>query len=101
MLTVLGGLAEFERHPLSRTNEGRVRAKARGVKGLEGSPKLYQASTRGKRLPDLPEAKTLTAIAKSYNVSHMTISRLAGVTLYAIGPDKLCAGNGQHPGVEV
>jgi DNA invertase Pin-like site-specific DNA recombinase len=33
MLTVLGGLAEFERHLiLSRTNEGRVRAKARGVK---------------------------------------------------------------------
>jgi len=30
MLTVLGGLAEFERHLiLSRTNEGRVRAKAR------------------------------------------------------------------------
>ena len=33
MLTVLGGLAEFERHLiLSRTNEGGVRAKARGVK---------------------------------------------------------------------
>src|SRR5262249_52355051 len=33
MLTVLGGLAEFERHLiLSRTNDGRVRAKARGVK---------------------------------------------------------------------
>ena len=33
MLTVLGGLAEFERHLiLSRTNEGRVRAKARGVR---------------------------------------------------------------------
>jgi DNA invertase Pin-like site-specific DNA recombinase len=33
MLTVLGGLAEFERHLiLSRTAEGRVRAKARGIK---------------------------------------------------------------------
>jgi DNA invertase Pin-like site-specific DNA recombinase len=32
MITVLGGLAEFERHPiLARTNEGRERAKARGV----------------------------------------------------------------------
>jgi DNA invertase Pin-like site-specific DNA recombinase len=32
MLTVLGGLAEFERHLiLARTNEGRERAKARGV----------------------------------------------------------------------
>jgi DNA invertase Pin-like site-specific DNA recombinase len=33
MITILGGLAEFERHPiLARTNEGRERAKARGVK---------------------------------------------------------------------
>ena len=33
MITVLGGLAEFERHLiLSRTSEGRARAKARGVK---------------------------------------------------------------------
>ena len=33
MLTVLGGLAEFERHLIfSRTNEGRIRAKARGVR---------------------------------------------------------------------
>jgi DNA invertase Pin-like site-specific DNA recombinase len=33
MLTVLGGLAEFERHLiLARTDEGRERAKARGVK---------------------------------------------------------------------
>jgi DNA invertase Pin-like site-specific DNA recombinase len=40
MLTVLGGLAEFERHLiLSRTNEGRVRAKARGVR-FGRKPKL-------------------------------------------------------------
>ena len=33
MLTVLGGLAEFERHLiLARTSEGRTRAKARGVR---------------------------------------------------------------------
>jgi DNA invertase Pin-like site-specific DNA recombinase len=33
MLTVLGGLAEFERHLiLARTSEGRNRAKARGVR---------------------------------------------------------------------
>ena len=33
MLTVLGGLAEFERHLiLARTSEGRQRAKARGIK---------------------------------------------------------------------
>jgi DNA invertase Pin-like site-specific DNA recombinase len=33
MLTVLGGLAEFERHLiLARTSEGRTRAQARGVR---------------------------------------------------------------------
>ena len=33
MLTVLGGLAEFERHLiLARTDEGRKRAKSRGVR---------------------------------------------------------------------
>ena len=32
MLTILGGLAEFERELIKiRTSEGRVRAKARGV----------------------------------------------------------------------
>jgi DNA invertase Pin-like site-specific DNA recombinase len=41
LLTVLGGLAEFERHLiLARTDEGRKRAKARGVKfrrkGVDG-----------------------------------------------------------------
>src|SRR6185437_16432627 len=40
MITVLGGLAEFERHLiLSRTNEGRVRAKVRGIK-FGRKPKL-------------------------------------------------------------
>jgi len=40
MLTVLGGLAEFERDLIrSRTSEGRARAQARGVK-LGHRPKL-------------------------------------------------------------
>ena len=40
MITVVGGLAEFERHLiLSRTSEGRDRAKARGVK-FGRKPKL-------------------------------------------------------------
>jgi DNA invertase Pin-like site-specific DNA recombinase len=44
MLTVLGGLAEFERHLiLSRTAEGRVRAKARGIKsGRKPSLTVHQ-----------------------------------------------------------
>ena len=75
MLTVLGGLAEFERHLiLSRTDEGRVRAKARGVR-FGRKPKLtkhQQAEARAR----LAHGETLVAIARSYNVSHMTISRL-------------------------
>ena len=40
MLTVLGGLAEFERELIrSRTSEGRERARARGVK-MGRKPKL-------------------------------------------------------------
>ena len=79
MLTVLGGLAEFERHLiLSRTNEGRVRAKARGVKfGRKPATKHQQAEA----LARLARGETLTAIARSFNVSHMTISRLAGVAV--------------------
>jgi DNA invertase Pin-like site-specific DNA recombinase len=47
MLTVLGGLAEFERHLiLSRTDEGRVRAKARGVR-FGRKPKLTAHSSTG------------------------------------------------------
>jgi DNA invertase Pin-like site-specific DNA recombinase len=42
MLTVLGGLAEFERDLIrTRTGEGRERAKARGVK-LGRKPKLTE-----------------------------------------------------------
>jgi DNA invertase Pin-like site-specific DNA recombinase len=75
MLTVLGGLAEFERHLiLSRTNEGRVRARARGVK-FGRRPKLTKYQ-RDEALARLASGETLTAIARSMGVSHMTISRL-------------------------
>jgi DNA invertase Pin-like site-specific DNA recombinase len=80
MLTVLGGLAEFERHLiLSRTNEGRVRAKARGVR-FGRRPKLTKHQ-QAEALARVAQGETLTEIAKSYNVSHMTISRLGGVAV--------------------
>src|SRR4051812_8413330 len=75
MLTVLGGLAEFERELIrARTSEGRTRAKARGVK-MGRKPKLtpHQQREAIKR-KDLGEA--IREIARSYNVSHSTISRL-------------------------
>jgi DNA invertase Pin-like site-specific DNA recombinase len=75
MLTVLGGLAEFERELIrTRTSEGRVRAKARGVK-LGRRPKLtsyQQREARSRRANGV----SLTEIARSYNMSHSTISRL-------------------------
>src|SRR6516164_1233943 len=76
MLTVLGGLAEFERHLiLTRTAEGRTRAQANGIKfGRKPSLTPYQ---RAEALRRREAGETLTEIARSFNVSHMTIARLA------------------------
>jgi DNA invertase Pin-like site-specific DNA recombinase len=75
MLTVLGGLAEFERALiLSRTGEGRARAMARGVK-FGRKPKLtaHQIAEARKRRE---AGEALSDIGRSFNVSHSTISRL-------------------------
>jgi DNA invertase Pin-like site-specific DNA recombinase len=75
MLTVLGGLAEFERELIrTRTSEGRARAKARGVR-LGRRPKLTPHQRR-EALSRRANGEPLTEIARSYNVSHTTISRL-------------------------
>jgi DNA invertase Pin-like site-specific DNA recombinase len=75
MTTVLGGLAEFERHLiLTRTSEGRQRAIARGTK-FGRKPKLTKHQ-REEALARKRNGETLMEIARSYNVSHMTISRL-------------------------
>ena len=71
MLTVLRGLAEFERHLiLARTDEGRQRAKARGKLKLT---KHQQAQALVRR----EAGEALTEIARTYNLSHSTISKLA------------------------
>ena len=76
MLTVLGGLAEFERELIrARTAEGRERARARGVK-LGRKPKLtphQQQEARRRRARGEP----IRDIARSYNVHNSTISRLS------------------------
>ena len=75
LLTVLGGLAEFERELIrARTSEGRARAKARGVR-LGRRPKLTPYQKR-EALRRRANGEPLTEIARSYNVSHSTISRL-------------------------
>ena len=77
MLTVLGGLAEFERELIrTRTGEGRQRARARGV--IMGRPPTLTPHQRREAIARREAGEVLTDIARSYNVSHSTISRLAG-----------------------
>ena len=75
MLTVLGGLAEFERELIkARTGEGRAREKARGVH--MGRPRKLTAHQRQEAIARREAGETLVDIARSYNVSHPTIMRL-------------------------
>ena len=76
MLTVLGGLAAFERELIrSRTSEGRERAKAKGVV-MGRKPKLTHHQQQ-EALARRSSGEPLVDIARSYNVSHSTISRLS------------------------
>ena len=77
MLTVLGGLAGFERKLIrARTSEGRERAKARGVKmGRPFQLTLHQQREAIRRGDSGEE--TLADIDRSYNVSGSAISRIA------------------------
>jgi DNA invertase Pin-like site-specific DNA recombinase len=75
MVTILGGLAEFERELIkARTDDGRRRAMANG-KRFGRKPKLtpHQIAEAIRRRD---AGEPLTEIARSYNVSHSTISRL-------------------------
>ena len=75
MLTVLGGLAEFERHLIrTRTSEGRQRAQQRGVR-FGRKPKLT-AHQQQEALARRAAGEALVDIARSYAVSHSTLSRL-------------------------
>jgi DNA invertase Pin-like site-specific DNA recombinase len=75
MLTVLGGLAEFERDLIrARTGEGRERAKARGVK-MGRKPKLTPRQ-KAEAIKRRDAGEPMRDIGKSFNVSHCTISRL-------------------------
>jgi|SRR5262249_37252199 len=75
MVTVLGGLAEFERELiLARTSDGRTRAKARGVKF--GRKPVLDAHQRQEALQRLSNGEAQADVARSYAVSQATISRL-------------------------
>jgi DNA invertase Pin-like site-specific DNA recombinase len=76
MLTVLGGLAEFERDLIrARTGEGRARAMARGVK--MGRPRKLTPHQQKEAIKRRDQGnESLADIGRSYNVSAATISRL-------------------------
>ncbi|MEP9380581.1 recombinase family protein [Aquabacter sp. CN5-332] len=75
MLTILGGLAEFERELIrSRTGEGRVRAKARGIRfgrkpKLSSDQQAYAARLKA-------EGESVRHIARIMGVSKATIGRI-------------------------
>jgi len=88
MLTVLGGLAEFERELIkARTEEGRKRAQARGVRfGRKLKLTQHQIAEALKRRE---AGEALVEIGRSYKVSHSTIEALKVTPLNA---SKIIAG---------
>jgi DNA invertase Pin-like site-specific DNA recombinase len=76
MMTVLGGLAEFERELIrARTGAGRDRARAAGIKF--GRKFKLTPHQRREALARLEAGEAQSAIARSYAVDQSTISRLA------------------------
>lgn len=75
MLTVLGGLAEFERELIrARTSEGRARAKERGVH--MGRPPKLTPHQKKEALRRRDAGETTRELGRLFNVSPNTISRL-------------------------
>jgi DNA invertase Pin-like site-specific DNA recombinase len=82
MLTVLGGLAEFERSLIvARTGEGRKRAKDRGVKF--GRPRKLTPHQRQEALQRLASGESQMDVARTFGLSSSTISRLAASIPFA------------------
>src|SRR6516162_7348590 len=76
MLAVLGGLADVERDLIrTRTAEGRSRAKAQGK--AMGRPPSLTPEQKKEAIRRRAQGETLAELARSYNVSRATISRLA------------------------
>src|SRR5947208_14817806 len=76
MVTILAGLAEFERELiLARTSDGRARAKARGIKF--GRPAALTPHQRAEALQRLAQGEAQADVARTFNVSQATVSRLA------------------------
>jgi DNA invertase Pin-like site-specific DNA recombinase len=76
MLTILGGLAEFERSLIkARTDVGIKRAREAGIKF--GRPSKLTKHQREEALKLLDQGEPQSAVARLLNVDQSTISRLA------------------------
>jgi DNA invertase Pin-like site-specific DNA recombinase len=75
MLTVLGGLAEFERELIrARTGEGRERAKAKGVRF--GRPAKLSAHQRREALQRMDAGEPVVELARTFGVDRATLYRM-------------------------
>jgi DNA invertase Pin-like site-specific DNA recombinase len=76
MVTILAGLATFERHLIrARTDDGRKRAQARGVRF--GRPRKLTIHQRREALDRLAAGETQADVARTFGVDPTTIGRLA------------------------
>jgi DNA invertase Pin-like site-specific DNA recombinase len=74
VLTVFGGIAEFERHLIrARTDDGRLAAKARGV--AFGRPRKMQLDQQALACELVREGKSISEVARTFNVHPSTIYR--------------------------
>jgi DNA invertase Pin-like site-specific DNA recombinase len=91
MITILGGLAEFERSLiLARTSEGRIRAKARGVRfGRKLKLSRHQIL---EALARREAGEALAEIGRSYNVSPFHDLAISCTRQSRMRSDKLIAG---------
>src|SRR6266436_5023096 len=75
MLTILGGLAEFERTLIkARTGEGRERAQARGVRF--GRPLKLSPHQRREAIERLDAGDAVVDVARTFGVDRATLYRL-------------------------
>jgi DNA invertase Pin-like site-specific DNA recombinase len=75
MLTVLGGLAEFERELIrARTGEGRERARTEGVRF--GRPVKLSAHQRREALQRMDAGESVVELARTFGVDRATLYRL-------------------------
>jgi DNA invertase Pin-like site-specific DNA recombinase len=74
MLTILGGLAEFERTLIRSRREGRERAKARGVQF--GRPKKLTAHQRREAIDRINAGEAVAEVARTFGIDRATVYRL-------------------------